>query len=289
MDLSSPVLQSLLESLNDGVYLVDTEGVVFLWNRGAARITGWGEEDMLGRPCSTALSHVDPEGCVLCEGQCPLEACMEDGGRREATVLLRHREGHRVQVSVRAFPIRDADGGLLGAAQVFRPMGTGTGFYTRSSDHSRFTDALTDLPDRAFLEMTLAMQQTRLRWYQGTFGALLVEVDRYQDLLTAGLEGHVLGTVGRTLLGAVREEDVVGRWGDDVFLVVAPGLDEANLPAVARRLQRIAASCDTGASPVTVSVGAVLVGVGDRLEDRLEEASRLLTLAREERTARGPG
>ena len=40
----------VLQSVADGVVLVDKEGIVRLWNPAAARITGFGLEDVIGRP-----------------------------------------------------------------------------------------------------------------------------------------------------------------------------------------------------------------------------------------------
>jgi PAS domain S-box-containing protein len=45
-----------LEFVGDGVFLVDSEGTVRLWNPAAARITGLGESDLVGVPVESALS-----------------------------------------------------------------------------------------------------------------------------------------------------------------------------------------------------------------------------------------
>jgi PAS domain S-box-containing protein len=45
-----------LEFVGDGVFLVGSEGTIRLWNPAAARITGLGESDLVGRPVESALS-----------------------------------------------------------------------------------------------------------------------------------------------------------------------------------------------------------------------------------------
>lgn len=55
----------------------------------------------------------------MCGDACPLIDCMRDGQPREAAVYLRHRAGHRVPVCVRAIPLRDAVGTIVGAAEIF--------------------------------------------------------------------------------------------------------------------------------------------------------------------------
>ena len=63
--------------------------------------------------------HVDAAGTQLCAAGCPLAATMEDGCPREAEVFMRHQLGHRVPVSVRVSPVRNGDGQITGAVEVF--------------------------------------------------------------------------------------------------------------------------------------------------------------------------
>ena len=45
----------VLEAVADAVVLVDKEGIVRLWNPAAARITGFGPDDVLGRPIAEVV------------------------------------------------------------------------------------------------------------------------------------------------------------------------------------------------------------------------------------------
>jgi PAS domain S-box-containing protein len=45
-----------LEFVGDGVFLVDTEGTIRLWNPAAARITGLDESEVVGKPAAAALA-----------------------------------------------------------------------------------------------------------------------------------------------------------------------------------------------------------------------------------------
>jgi PAS domain S-box-containing protein len=49
----------VLQSVADGVVLVDREGIVRLWNPAAARITGFGLEDVIGRPIAEVVPGWD--------------------------------------------------------------------------------------------------------------------------------------------------------------------------------------------------------------------------------------
>ncbi len=56
-------LNSILESMSIGVYLVNLQGVIIYWNRMAEQITGYKREEMIGKQC----------------GELPNEICLEGG------------------------------------------------------------------------------------------------------------------------------------------------------------------------------------------------------------------
>ena len=77
-EVSLPVAEEILDSLNDGLYVTDTERRILYWNKSDQRITGWAAEDVLGRSCKdNILCHVDKDGRELCTTDlCPLHRCM---------------------------------------------------------------------------------------------------------------------------------------------------------------------------------------------------------------------
>ncbi len=112
--------KSLLDSMADGVYFVDTDRRITSWNKAAERITGYTAREVLGRSCAdNVLRHVDESGRELCVAGCPLAAVVQDGRMREARVYLHHKLGHRTPVDVRATAMRDAAGKIMGAVEIF--------------------------------------------------------------------------------------------------------------------------------------------------------------------------
>ena len=49
------ILNGLLESSRWGIVARDSAGLVQVWNRGAERILGWSEQEILGQPAPAAL------------------------------------------------------------------------------------------------------------------------------------------------------------------------------------------------------------------------------------------
>jgi PAS domain S-box-containing protein len=112
--------KALLDHFDEGVYMVDRERRILYWNAGAERITGYLAHEVAGHFChGNLMMHCDAGGSVLCGKACPLSATMLDGRPRECTVFLRHKHGYRLPVYVRARPIYDSVGMLVGAVEVF--------------------------------------------------------------------------------------------------------------------------------------------------------------------------
>ena len=75
----SKFYKELLDHMSDGVYFVDRDRRILYWNEGAARLTGYRPEEMIGRCCQdNTLCHVDATGKNLCHDGCPLTASVAD-------------------------------------------------------------------------------------------------------------------------------------------------------------------------------------------------------------------
>lgn len=118
--------QQILDSLNDGVYVTDTERRIIYWSAAAEQITGWTAEQMVGRTCfDDKLCHVDKNGHRLCgESLCPLHRSMVTGTGSAAplTVFAQGCDGRRIPMQVSVAPLRDAAGNIVGGVETFRDM-----------------------------------------------------------------------------------------------------------------------------------------------------------------------
>ncbi|MHB1506424.1 MAG: sensor domain-containing phosphodiesterase [Sulfobacillus sp.] len=114
--------QTLLDSFAEAIYFVDRRRTLLQWNRAAEEISGFSRREVVGRRCMDhILDHVDLQGTPLCSGLCPLVHAMADGGVRQELILLRHKDGHRVRVITTVIPVRNEDGRIIGALEVFQP------------------------------------------------------------------------------------------------------------------------------------------------------------------------
>lgn len=282
---SSAFYQKLLGSVSDGVYFVNRERKITYWNESAQALTGYAPAEAVGTSCfNNMLGHVDENGKPLCTNGCPLSFVMLDGQPRTLDLYLRHKQGHRVPVSIRALPLRNREGNIVGAVEVFSDAPRrNTEQRVNELEQLAFRDALTGLHNRRFLEMKVAQVLEEHRDFGRQYGLLLVDADRFK--LVNDTHGHdvgdaVLKAVSATLMEGLRPVDIVGRWGGEEFLVLMPDLDPVRLGDLAERCRVLIAqsSVQAGASrvSVTASIGATVVTHSDNPESVIRRADELM-------------
>jgi diguanylate cyclase (GGDEF)-like protein/PAS domain S-box-containing protein len=268
--------KTIVENLADGVYFVDPSREILYWNHGAERITGYESGDVVGHRCfENILDHVDAQGNSLCQTSCPLADTMRDGQTREASIWLRHADGHRKPVRVRAAPVRDAAGTIVGAVEVFSDD---SAMLRAQEDaerarHDALTDELTGLPNRRLFDAALAGRLENLVRYGWRFGLLIVDIDHFKafnDEYGHRFGDAVLVNVADTLRGAVRAGDVLARWGGEEFAVLVESSDEATLVETADRLRALVGSSEVRSAGLSRSVEASVGGALASLDDTAE-------------------
>ncbi len=278
--------KSILDNLYDGVYYVDRDRRITYWNQGAERISGYSSDEVVGHRCQDELlMHVDDGGRLLCGDVCPLAETMGDGVLREKAIYLHHRDGHRVPVQVRAAPIRDEGGRIVGGVEIFSDNTEYTEAQKRVEDLQRLAllDAVTGLGNRHFLETWLGTRLDELSRYGWMFAVLFCDIDEFKSV--NDVHGHeagdaVLRMVAATMEHALRGGDVVGRWGGEEFVAVLTHSDAAGMAATAERLralvQRSALTIDGRTIRVTMSVGGTLALEADSVETLVGRADGLM-------------
>ena len=166
--MDDELYKRILDSIYDGVYLVDPDRRITYWNSGAERITGYRSDEAMGRRCQdNFLVHVDDKGNSLCLNGCPLSWTMANGQPLEVEVYLQHRDGYRVPISVRAAPIRDGTGRVVGAVEVFSDNSRVAEMTDLNQELRRLSllDPLTEVGNRRFLEQQLMARLDELDRY----------------------------------------------------------------------------------------------------------------------------
>ncbi len=279
--------KDLIDNLYDGVYFVDRERVITYWNKGAERITGYTSNQVVGRACSdNLLNHVTADGLQLCQSQCPLATCMDDGNVYEAEVFLHHADGHRLPVLLRGSPMRDHNGNITGAVETFS---TATETMTlrrqvRELRHTARIDTLTSIGNRQHLEGRLRAVIAEFAAHTPAAGLLFMDIDHFKqfnDMYGHDVGDKVLRMVASTLYYSMRKTDVVGRWGGEEFLAILYDVTSSEkLQSIAEKLRILVESSRLDLAnkglTVTISVGATLLLPNDTPESIVSRADRLM-------------
>ena len=293
MKLTPESFQRIVDNLHDGLYFVDRNRVITYWNKAAERISGFTAAEVVGKSCAdNILTHVDGRGCALCTGTCPLAETMCDGRLRQGEIYLHHKDGHRVPVSVRASPLTDEAGHVIGGIELFTDIShqAATALRVQELERLALLDNLTQLANRAYVEREIrARFEEMKRLANPPFGFLFMDVDHFKsvnDRFGHDVGDAVLQFIARTLNANARPYDVYGRWGGEEFAGVIRCIGEQDLERLGNRLrclietsyalhagQRIA---------VTMSIGATLFRPDDTLESLVKRADELLYRSKRE-------
>jgi len=279
--------KDIIDNLYDGVYFVDRDRVITYWNKGAERITGYSAKETIGRACrENLLNHVTANGVQLCSHNCPLAAVMEDGHEREAEVFLHHADGHRVPIMIRASPIKDDDGNIIGAVETFSNNSSVMNARNKLRELRRvaMTDPVTGVSNRKHLEGRLSAAIAEHERNDSAAGLLFMDVDHFKHINDA--HGHntgddILRMVANTIRYALRGTDVVGRWGGDEFMAVLQDVQDGYaLRAAANKVRTLAGSSRLDLNgeglTVTLSIGGTVLLTGDTPEGLVHRADELM-------------
>ena len=279
--------KDIIDNLYDGVYFVDRDRRITYWNKGAERITGYKADHVKGRLCrDNILNHITANGIELCLTNCPLAASMEDGLPREAEVFLHHRNGHRMPVIVRASPIRNKDGEIIGAVETFS-NNEQVIQARRQVDELRqsvFTDPLTDIGNRRYLEEGIHAAKGAADRETSIAGLIFIDIDNFKQINdTYGHEvgDQILLMVVRTLKYNLRSTDLLGRWGGDEFIAIIHDAQKiSTLQDIAKKLrvmvEKSRLDLESTRLSITVSIGATLLQKDETAEDFFRRADQLM-------------
>jgi diguanylate cyclase (GGDEF)-like protein/PAS domain S-box-containing protein len=252
--------EALLDALPDGVLVLAADGSILQANLAIERITGWRAAELQGTDVAELL-HVDDIGAATraCD-----HAPDDDEAPLPTEVRLRAPDGRWCTLEIVANNCLDLP--LGGVVVSVRDLAV----------RPRY-DPLTGLANRRMIEQRLADAITG----KGRAGIVLVDLDAFtsvNDLHGRAAGDRVLQVVAERLQASVRGVDIVGRRGDDEFVLVCSGLGAAEgLSWIARRIVQ------TVPQPIVLPDGAQLrptASVGAALQSpRLTTVDAMLRAA----------
>ena len=228
-------LDSVLNSVGDGVYGVDDDGIVSFANPAALKLLGFvGADELIGKRAHLMFHFAAEDGSTLSELHSPISKAYASGGKLsgfETVFWTRSGEAVPVECSVVPLAIQNK---RQGSVVVFHNISE-----RKSTERLRWElnhDALTGLANRRQLSNALA-QEIDMRRERGGYSAVLhLDIDRYaicQEHLGENAAQRLLVEVGQRLKERLRDGDVVARLEEDRFAMLLTGVQLENLFTIA--------------------------------------------------------
>lgn len=266
----SELLEATLETLPEGVALLDEDCQVAFWNQAAQAITGYAAMEMLGRPAPGALKALLESS--PCAGESESASGHEPG--RGFLVQAHHKLGHGVSAMARLLLLRNAMGARIGTAVLFHPAECLDALpHGETGGDEDVKASQADLQDR--------LESLFIDFTQGgmIFGVLWITVDQAHDLRQTHGRGacdSMLAKIEHVLVQGLRPGENLGRWGEDEFLVISHERTLALLADHALALAGLARTADFrwwgDRVSLTVSIGYAQSESGVTLAELLERA-----------------
>jgi PAS domain S-box-containing protein len=127
----------ILDSIADGVFTVDRDWKITMFNKAAEKMTGISREEAIGQRCCDVFR------ASICETECALNHTLQTGKsliNREIYIL--DTEGRRVPVSISTALLQDENGVIIGGVETFRDLSEIEQLRKELKGHYSFADIL---------------------------------------------------------------------------------------------------------------------------------------------------
>ncbi len=112
----------ILRAIDDGVVLIDHEGVIRHFNPGAAKITGWKQEDAVGLDWRSVFRFINEKGESLPDPETPIERAKATGTTvRDHTLNMAGKTKGSIAANISISPLMDGHK-VTGLVAVFRDV-----------------------------------------------------------------------------------------------------------------------------------------------------------------------
>lgn len=223
---------TVFESTQEGVMITDLHSRILAVNKAFAEITGYAESEILGEKASIHRSgRHGPEFYQT------IRASLSKTGQWQGEIWSRRKSGEIYPAWLAISIVCDEHGAPTHYVSVFSDIS----HIKRSEEqltHLAHFDPLTNLPNRLLLQSRLEHAINRAQRHRKQAAVLFIDLDRFKNINDS--LGHVVGDqllveVAVRMKERVRQEDTLGRFGGDEFLVLLEPLDSPDDAALVAR------------------------------------------------------
>ncbi len=215
-------MAAVFENTREGVVITDLTPRILGVNRAFTEITGYQEEEILGRNPSLLRSGRQDSMFYQAMWQ-----SIRETGHWQGEIWNRRKDGEVRPQLLSVSTVRDGDGLPIYYVGVMTDISQLKQSEERL-EHLAHYDPLTQLPNRLLLLSRLEHVMERAERYRRRAAVLFIDLDNFKvinDSLGHPTGDTLLSALARRLRGRLRDEDTLGRLGGDEFLVILEDLE----------------------------------------------------------------
>ncbi len=233
------LLARVFDTSRQGIVITDHTPAILAVNRAFSEITGFAQDEVLGRNPSLLASGRQDRAFYE-----SLWATLGVDGHWQGELWNRRKSGEVYPQSASISAVRGEAGETTHYVALFMDVSERKRAEERIR-HLAQHDLLTDLPNRTLLADRTKMALARAHRESRLVALLFLDLDHFKDVndtLGHSAGDRLLVELARRLQGQVRESDTLGRLGGDEFVVLLPDVEKIDLAArVASKLLEAAA------------------------------------------------
>lgn len=157
---------------------------------------------------------------------------------------------------------------------------------TRDLEDIATRDGLTQLYNRRKFSDALELELARANRYHHPLSLILADIDRYSEIVSLhgpALSEHVIRSVVSNLRRQTRTTDILARWAEDEFAILAVETGQADASILATKLmQMMDDTLIDNFGLINISCGVTEGRVEDTADEFTDRAVEALRLAREQ-------
>ncbi|MDY0185133.1 MAG: diguanylate cyclase [Desulfuromonadaceae bacterium] len=236
----------------------DLEGRIIYASEAFCRISGYEVDELLGQD-HNIVRHPDMPASIFEE----MWRTIREGKTWHGEVKNKTRSGGFCWTDTIISPMEDSGGNVYGYMAVRNDITD-----KKRIEEISVTDALTGIFNRLKLDEVLENEHARFIRYGQKFAVILFDLDNFKRINDT--YGHLSGDKVLQEISALgqkylRDTDVLGRWGGEEFMIIAPGTDVAGATNLAEKLRQAIQDYDfTEVGTVMASFGVAVIREEER-------------------------
>jgi diguanylate cyclase (GGDEF)-like protein/PAS domain S-box-containing protein len=287
-------LTAVINSMGYAIVVTDTNGCVQIINPIAEKLTGWKQNEAIGKDLTEVFSLIDNQTKE------PIDNLAKQAIKADAILSLPEnctliaKDGRKIAIGDSVAPIRDDDGKITGAILVFQDI-TKRKQKEAQLLRNAFYDGLTALPNRILFTDRLRQTIERSKRHNDYhFAVLFLDLDGFKainDRFGHQMGDNLLVAIAQRLELCLRSGDTVARFGGDEFAILLEEIkDISDATNIAKRIhESLALPLNLNGHDIicTGSIGIALSGSKhNEPESLLRDADIAMYRAKQEGKAR---